>query len=81
MAGVFAALHLYFEGLRYTLLLNALGIELIRRAWYGNLLLFGGATHAPAWFLVVLGLVLQIPGLFYLGVGAWAVCDSPGVSC
>jgi hypothetical protein len=25
--------------------------------------------------------VLQIPGLFYLGVGAWAVCTSPGVQC
>lgn len=81
MAGVFAAMHAYFEGLRYTLALNALGIGLLMRAWNSDLWLFGGATYIPRWLCVLLGLSLQVPGLFYLGVGAWAVCTSPGVRC
>jgi hypothetical protein len=74
-------MHMYFEGLRYTLLLNAMGIGLLVRAWQGDISLFRGATYAPRWFLALIGLVLQVPGLFYLGVGAWAVCSSPGVHC
>jgi len=81
MAGIFAALHLYSEGLRYTLLLNALGIGLLVRAWRGDISLFNGATHAPRWFLALIGTLLQIPGLFYIGVGVWAACSSPGVRC
>lgn len=81
MAAVVATLHLYFQGLRYTLLLNALGIALLIRAWRSDLWLFGGATHAPRWLLVLLGVALQVPGLFYMGIGAWAVCSSPGARC
>jgi hypothetical protein len=81
MSGVFTALHVYFQGLRYTLLLNALGVTFLMRAWNCDLWLFGGATYIPRWLCVILGLLLQVPGLFYLGVGAWAVCSSPGARC
>ena len=81
MAAVFAGLHLYFQGLRYTLLLNAIGIGLIIRAWQEDLYVLRGTVVVPKPFLIIIGLVLQIPGLFYLGVGAWAVCTSPGVRC
>lgn len=81
MIEAFAALHLYFEGLPYTLLLNALGLALMRSAWFGSHLPLGATTHVTSWFFVAIGLVLQIPGVFYLGVGAWAACATPGAAC
>ena len=79
MAAIVASLHLYFQGLRYTLLLNAIGIGLIIRAWQQDLYILRGTVVATRACLVTVGLLLQIPGLFYLGVGACAVCTSPGV--
>lgn len=81
MEAIFASLYLYFRGLRYTLLLNAIGIGFFIRSWRGDLYVLRGTTQVPRWFLVSLGAFLQIPGLFYLGVGAWAICTSPGVQC
>jgi hypothetical protein len=71
-------MHLYSRGLRYTLVLNALGFSFIVRAWNNDRRLFNRATHIPRWCLFSLGVLLQIPGLFYLGVVAWAVYSSPG---
>ena len=73
--------YLYFGGLGYTLLLNAIGIGLIVRAWREDLYVLRGTVIVPKAFLVSIGLLLQVPGLFYLGVGAWGVCTAPGVDC
>jgi len=81
MEAVLASLYLYFRGLRYTLLLNALGIGLIVRAWQEDLYVLRGTVLVPKACLVTIGLVLQIPGFLYLGIGAWAACTSPGAGC
>ena len=71
------ATYTYLAGLRYTLLLNALGIGFLARAWKSDLWLFGGATYIPRWLSVSIGVLLQVPGAAYLVIGAWATCSPP----
>ncbi|HSJ95877.1 MAG TPA: hypothetical protein VLC53_02320 [Myxococcota bacterium] len=78
---MFSATYTYVEGLRYTLVLNALGIGFLVRAWTCDLWLFGGATYIPRWLSVSIGVLLQVPGFAYLMIGAWAMCSPPGGPC
>lgn len=81
MESAHALSYAYLRGLRYTLLLNVIGIGFVIRSWQGDLYVLRGTTTVPRWFLILLGALLQIPGLFYLAVGAWATCTTPGVQC
>ena len=73
----------YFPGLRYTLILNAMGIGLLIRAWQGDLYVLRNTTRVPKWFLASIGVVLQIPGAFYIAIGIWSASQMgvtlPGV--
>jgi hypothetical protein len=63
----------YYPGLRYALILNAIGIGLMLRAWQGDLTVLRGTTAVPQGFQVTVGLALQIPGAIYLGIGGWSL--------
>ena len=81
MDALLYTLRLYVAGLRYTLVLNVLGIGLLARAWHSDLWLFDGATYVPRWLMFATGMLLQIPGLLSLRVGVWSVCSTPGTRC